>query len=70
MEVDGICTIKLEGKPLAQIKGVQKLHFLKQFCHFQLQKWNQQILMSVTLPNCAKFHPQTTEIKHFETECF
>ena len=55
---------------MAQIKGLQNLHFGKQFSHFRLQKWNQQLLISVTLPNFAKFHPQTTEIKHFETECF
>ena len=24
----------------------------------------------VTLPNCAKFHPQTTEIQPFKVECF
>ena len=70
-----ICTIKLEDKPLhvamamAQIKEFNN-YILKKSSHFRLQKWNQQLLILVTLPNFEKFHPQTTEMKHFEIECF
>ena len=71
-----ICTIKLEARPfyvamvMAQIKGVQKLQFKKKL--FFNSDYRNEIsnYKLVTLPNFAKFHPQTTEAQPFKFECF
>ena len=54
---------------MAQVKGVQNDIFKKLFFNsdYRNESSNYQL---VTLPNFAKFHPQTTEIQPFKVECF
>ena len=71
-----VCTIKLEDRPfhvamvMTQIKGVQN-DILKKNIFFNSDVRNgSSYHQLVTLPNFAKFHPQTTEIQPFKVECF
>ena len=69
-----IFTIKLQDRPfhvamvMAQIKGVQKWHFQENLFFNSDYRNGSSTYQSVTLPNCAKFYPQTTEIQPFKVE--